>query len=61
MKLHILGTVATAAIALFAPLSAQAEYPEKPVSFVVPWPPGDLADITTRIIADEFQATYGVA
>ncbi len=61
MKLHILGTVATAAIALLAPLSAQAEYPEKPVSFVVPWPPGDLADITTRIIADEFQATYGVA
>ena len=36
MKLHILGTVATAAIALLAPLSAQAEYPEKPVSFVVP-------------------------
>ncbi|MBX2883907.1 MAG: hypothetical protein KTR32_28395, partial [Granulosicoccus sp.] len=44
----------------FAPL-AQAEYPEKPVSFVVPWPPGDLEDVLTRMIAEEFQATYGVA
>lgn len=40
---------------------AQAEYPEKPVSFVVPWPPGDLEDVLTRMIAEEFQATYGVA
>lgn len=45
---------------LFVPF-AQAEYPEKPVSFVVPWPPGDLEDVLTRMIADEFQATYGVA
>lgn len=40
---------------------AHAEYPEKPVSFVVPWPPGDLEDVLTRMIAEEFQATYGVA
>ena len=40
--------------------SALAEYPEKPVSFVVPWPPGDLEDVLTRIVADEFQAMYGV-
>ena len=40
---------------------AQAEYPDKPVSFVVPWPPGDLEDILTRMIAEEFQATYGVS
>ena len=40
---------------------AQAEYPEKPVSFVVPWPPGDLEDVLTRMIAEEFQAAYGVA
>lgn len=45
---------------LFVPF-AQAEYPEKPVSFVVPWPPGDLEDVLTRMIADEFQARYGVA
>lgn len=37
-----------------------AEYPEKPVAFVVPWPPGDLEDVLTRMIADKFQETYGV-
>ncbi len=37
-----------------------AEYPEKPVSFVVPWPPGDLEDVLTRMIAEEFQAAYEV-
>jgi tripartite-type tricarboxylate transporter receptor subunit TctC len=42
-----------------APL-ATAEYPDKPVSFVVPWPPGDLEDVLTRIIADEFQKMYDV-
>ncbi len=40
--------------------AAQAEYPEKPVEFVVPWPPGDLEDILTRMIAEDFQAEYGV-
>ncbi len=39
---------------------AIADYPERPVEFVVPFPPGDLEDLLTRIIADEFQATYGV-
>ena len=40
--------------------AAQAEYPEKPVEFVVPWPPGDLEDVLTRMIAEDFQAEYGV-
>lgn len=40
--------------------AALAEYPEKPVTFVVPWPPGDLEDVLTRLIADEFQAMYDV-
>ncbi|WP_120632763.1 tripartite tricarboxylate transporter substrate binding protein [Ruegeria sp. EL01] len=40
--------------------AAQAEYPEKPVEFVVPWPPGDLEDVLTRMIAEDFQVEYGV-
>ena len=40
--------------------AAIAEYPEKPVNFVVPWPPGDLEDVLTRMIAEDFQAEYGV-
>ncbi|WP_299619618.1 tripartite tricarboxylate transporter substrate binding protein [uncultured Tateyamaria sp.] len=40
--------------------AAQAEYPEKPVEFVVPWPPGDLEDVLTRMIAEDFQEAYSV-
>ena len=40
---------------------ALAQYPEKPVTFIVPWPPGDLEDVLTRMIAEDFQAEYGVA
>lgn len=40
--------------------TAQAEYPEKPVEFVVPWPPGDLEDVLTRMIAEDFSEAYGV-
>ena len=42
-------------------LPAFAEYPEKPVSFVVPFPPGDLEDVLTRMIAEDFEAKHGVA
>lgn len=38
---------------------AQAQYPVKPVSFVVPWPPGDLEDVLTRMIAEHMQAKTG--
>lgn len=49
-------------IALVAtlPSIAMAEYPEKPVEFVVPFPPGDLEDILTRMIADAMQQKYDV-
>ena len=40
--------------------TAIAEYPEKPVNFIVPWPPGDLEDVLTRMIAEDFQAAYDV-
>ena len=56
----IRGAVASAAVALGAG-AALAEYPEKPVNFIVPWPPGDLEDVLTRMIAEDFQKEYGVA
>jgi len=59
LKKSALLACATVAL-LAAPLVAVAEYPEKPVSFVVPWPPGDLEDVITRMIADDFQEKYGV-
>ncbi|MEM6371539.1 MAG: tripartite tricarboxylate transporter substrate binding protein [Pseudomonadota bacterium] len=49
-----------AALAALLPGVAAAEYPEKPVEFVVPWPPGDAEDVLTRMIAEDFQEKYGV-
>ncbi|WP_037312412.1 tripartite tricarboxylate transporter substrate-binding protein [Ruegeria halocynthiae] len=48
------------AASLLSATAAFAEYPEKPVSFVVPFPPGDLEDVLTRLIADKFQEMYDV-
>ncbi|WP_071672687.1 tripartite tricarboxylate transporter substrate-binding protein [Nioella nitratireducens] len=57
----ILKTVAAAAMATVSVVGmAAADYPERPVEFVVPWPPGDLEDVLTRMIADDFQAAYDV-
>ncbi len=57
-KIMLVACAATSFV--FAPLTAVADYPEKPVSFVVPWPPGDLEDVLTRMIAEDFQETLGV-
>jgi tripartite-type tricarboxylate transporter receptor subunit TctC len=57
-----LSTLLLAAAVSIAPMlmsQAQAEYPERPVTFVVPWPPGDLEDQLTRMIADEMTTATG--
>ena len=40
---------------------AKADYPDGPVQFIVPWPPGDFEDILTRMIAKNMQEKTGVA
>ncbi|KIN62699.1 Transporter [Sulfitobacter noctilucicola] len=52
------GALALAIATIAGP--ALAEYPEKPVEFVVPWPPGDLEDVLTRMIAEDFATAYDV-
>ena len=52
----ILATVA-AAIALATPplaAHAQASYPDKPVRFIVPYPPGGGTDVIARIVQEKF-------
>ncbi len=56
---RLLTAVAATALALSAAM-ASAEYPEQPVSIVVPFPPGDLEDVLSRMIAEDFQNEYGV-
>ena len=52
---------ATAAMALLAPMavSAQTNYPDKPVRFVVPYPPGGGTDVVARIVQARLQAALG--
>ncbi len=59
MKKLLATAAITAVMALGMGLPAQAEYPEGPVQFVVPWPPGDFEDILTRMIAADMQEATG--
>lgn len=59
---NIIKVCAIAALAstpFISSISAAADYPSRPVKLVVPWPPGDLEDILTRMIAEEMSAETG--
>lgn len=59
MKKLLASAAITAVMALGMGAPAHAEYPEGPVQFVVPWPPGDFEDILTRMIAADMQEKTG--
>ena len=46
---------------LAAPMAAQAQaaYPDKPIKFVVPYPPGGGTDVVARIVQQRLQAALG--
>lgn len=58
MRGIVKAALAAVACVVVSAVPVQAEYPERPVEFIVPWPPGDLEDILTRMIAEDFQAEY---
>jgi len=47
-------------LALAAAVPAAAEYPEKPVEFIVPWSPGGGSDTLMRIVAGNIEPYLGV-
>jgi tripartite-type tricarboxylate transporter receptor subunit TctC len=53
-------TAATLVLCTWATTSV-AEYPERPVTFILPWPAGDVDDQLLRVIAEEFTKETGVA
>ena len=50
-----------AALALLVSLaaSARADYPERPIRMVVPFPPGGVTDVVARLIAERLTADLG--
>ena len=61
MKKIIVMAVFAVTTMLGAVTPAAAEYPDGPVQFIVPWPPGDFEDILTRMIAAHMEEKTGVS
>ena len=52
-------TVATLCLAFAITSIAHAQYPTRPIRFVVPFPPGGLADYVVRVIAQPLTQSLG--
>ena len=63
MRITILaaGWCTLAAVTIGTPVSHAAEYPERPIRWVVPWPPGGGVDIATRILSPALAEALGGA
>jgi len=48
-----------AAMTALLALGAQAQYPTKPITMIVPFPPGGVADIVGRPLAAAMEKTLG--
>ncbi|MBS0469368.1 MAG: tripartite tricarboxylate transporter substrate binding protein [Proteobacteria bacterium] len=58
-KRHFLSLLAGAAMLAALPVPAQTKFPDKPIMFVVPFPPGGPTDAMARILATELTKELG--
>jgi tripartite-type tricarboxylate transporter receptor subunit TctC len=59
MRLRRRFVLVLAALAFALPAWSQGNYPAKPVRVIVPFPPGQAADIFARMLADRLSAAWG--
>jgi tripartite-type tricarboxylate transporter receptor subunit TctC len=50
---------AALAVLLSLATAARADYPEKPIRLVLPFPPGGVTDVVARLLADRLTADFG--
>lgn len=55
----IIGVCVALSMGLTAQTALAADYPNKPVTLVVPYPPGGATDVIARLIAEKLPAEWG--
>jgi tripartite-type tricarboxylate transporter receptor subunit TctC len=53
--------LALGSLALARPLQAQSGFPDKPITLIVPFGPGGIADLVARAVAEQMARTLGQA
>jgi len=59
MAKSVLGVIALALAVVVAPAAVAAGYPDHPIRFIVPFPPGGSSDLVGRVVTNQMSAVLG--